>query len=461
MSLSDEILYGTKAKVIKLLKQGVEVDEIDKYGFTPLIEATLMNKNDIAELLIDQKASVSLRDATGNSPLHWAVENNNIPLCQLYLEHKADPNAYNYSAQPVLAFPLLRGQKKLKQLLYQYGGDLNFAQDYIHLKLLGHRYELNGQVHIVTPSERMILLDFEGFFLEFTLGIIQDSLTRYQNHYTAKHLRNYFNHLKKIINALKVASELVKYRHYTVNIEKFSDQINPLLIKKDPLILPIAYEGHAITWVRFENWFIKCDRNETNNIGVAIYRMKNPDRLTPEFYKYLLYQKHNENFVLNGIDQALELQFITELPMTPQTAGNCSWANVEACVPALMMLLLMKQQLSTNIDDIKKEVMDFYRQWHEWDQDRAIEQILHYFIPASEARQASYAAALAAVLFQRCNSKVPRDLQHAKKILKILTTTKYQYILKSYIEVYWEKNKTAEGKNLMKLLEIIKPAGWF
>ena len=116
MSITEEILKQNKEKVFSLIESGQPVNEIDIHGFTPLIEAAIVNEFDIAKKLIEYGADVKMPDLTGGTALHWAVENNNLPLCQLLLNEGADPNAYSRSGQPILAQPLLRRQQNLKEL---------------------------------------------------------------------------------------------------------------------------------------------------------------------------------------------------------------------------------------------------------------------------------------------------------------------------------------------------------
>ena len=226
-SLADEIIFGTKAGVEDLIRAGADVNEIDAYGFTPLIESAVMNNAPIAELLIHSGAKVNEADLTGRTALHWSVDNSNLELTELLLKNKADPNAYTKGSQPILIKPLLRDQPEMKKLLYQYGADLRFAQDFISGKLLGHRYELTGQVDIVNAKGEFIELDFEGFYLEFTLGIIQNSLRRYKNNFGARHLRHYFRYIEDIINALNASARLIKYQQYTYKIDEHAQEITP------------------------------------------------------------------------------------------------------------------------------------------------------------------------------------------------------------------------------------------
>lgn len=457
MNLANEIIYQRIENVKQLLAEKADVNEIDDYGYTPLIEAAIVNNVEIATLLLKQGAKINATDLVGSTALHWAVENNNLALCQLLLEHGANANAYTSYSQPVLVKPLLRRQNELKELLYRYHADLKFAQDYIYTKLLGHRYELLGRVDIIDPSGKFIEVGFEGFILEFTISVVLDSLMQFKNNFAARNLRPYFDDLHHVIDSYLVANELVKYQQYLVKVDAHEEQINNLL-QNELLLMPIGYEGHAITLIRYKDLFAYCDRGEYSltHPSVTIYKVQNKRALTRDFFKYLLYQKQNKDFMQQGIIQELGLIPIASLPLSSQVSGNCSWANVEAALPAMLWMLWFEHnKLSpAQASEHEQVVLNIYQQWQEWDKERALHECIENFYSASPARKASIAASLAAVLFQRCHFDNLADLPKINKIMPILSLPEYNYILKSYIKIYAEQAKTAPGNNLLQLLDL-------
>ena len=108
MSLSKEILEGTYEGVETRLAQGAPVNVMDEYGCTPLIHAAVTNRYDIAALLLKHNARTDLVDITGSTALHWAIDNDNIQMCKLFLNFGASPNSYTANGQPALFYPVLR-----------------------------------------------------------------------------------------------------------------------------------------------------------------------------------------------------------------------------------------------------------------------------------------------------------------------------------------------------------------
>ena len=450
MSIANDIISCRVPNFDDYLREGETLDDIDEYGFTPLIESAITRQIAIAELLIARGVDVNKPDVTGRTALHWAVDNDDLELTRLLLQHGADSNAYTRSGLAVLVYPVLRAQNPIKHLLYQYGAKLDFAQDFICAKLLGHRFELQGDVDIVTAKGEFIELDYEGFILEFTVAMINDSLRRFTSSYSTRHLRSYFSILHGVMDGFSVADELLRFQHQvSLTTEHFARLAE--LIQSPVLILPAASRGHAMCFVRYRDWWAKIDRGENSlkEGSVNIYRMTHPEAITVPFLQQFLYKKQSRRYFHETINQQLGLVSVLKLPISRQIVGNCSWANVQAVVPVAYAL----QQLATVQDFSPDEAMRVYDEWVEWDKDRALDECVQRFYVANAVRKASFAAMLAGVLFQGCDDNNAHHVERAEKILAILTLPDYYYILQSYLDAYCIKRLTRKGNNLLKLLD--------
>jgi hypothetical protein len=450
MTIANDIINRRMPEFDAYLNEGNSFDDIDEYGFTPLIECAITRQPKIAEQLIARKANVNKADVTGRTPLHWAVDNDDVEMTRLLLAHGADPNAYTRNGLSVLVYPVLRGQDAIKHLLYQNGAKLDFAQDFINGKLIGHRFELQGDVDIVNAQGEFIELDYEGFILEFTVAVLKDSLRRFISSYSTRHLRDFFPLIHTIMDAFTDAAELLQMQHHQRLSDNHLKRIAELL-KSPMLILPAASRGHALCFVRFHQWWAKIDRGE-NSIkegSANIYRITRPEALTVDFIENFLYKKQNRRYFHKMINQQLGLLPVAQLPISPQISGNCSWANVQAVVPVAYAM----QELN-NVDNFNPDLAMWVQdEWVEWDKDRALDECIQRFYLASPERKASIAAMLGGVLFQACDHGVRHHVERAEKILSILILPDYYYVLKSYLEEYCIKRLTRKGNNLLKLLD--------
>lgn len=457
MTFADEIIHGQIPDIDRFLQEGNSLDDIDEYGFTPLIECAIVNHMEMATLLLERGVIIDKPDVTGRTALHWAADNNNVPLVKLLLDKEANPNAYNRGGQPALTFPILRDQWMLKQALYEHGASLDFAQDFINTKLIGHRFELKGDVDILNAAGEFIELDYEGFFLEFTIDVLRNSLTQFRSNFAARTLRTYFAQLCEVIYGFDIAQQLLKCQHLHLDPVKLTERLAQL-IEHPLLILPVAYKGHAITFVRYGDFWAKCDRGENSlkEGTVNIYYIKDQAKLDVAFYKSLIFQKQTARYVHQEINQVLGLEPVITLPLSAQLAGNCSWANVEAVVPtAFMMQYLDINHINqTELQSIGGQAIEIYEKWLTWDKDRALGECVNLMSEdISAPRKASKAAILGAVLFQSCDYGVDIHMQRAERILSILTQEEYWYILDSYLQAYCVRRLTPRGNNLLKLLE--------
>lgn len=450
MTIANDILQGRMPDFEAYLKTGESLDDMDEYGFTLLIEAVIAKQPKIAKALLSQGADINAQDVSKRTALHWAVDNDDVKFTKALLAAGANPNAFTRAGLSVLVYPVLRGQHEIKHLLYQYGGKLDFALDFIAAKLLGHRFELMGDVDILTPKNTYIEVNYEGFILEFTVAIIRDSLMRFTSSYSTRHLRRHFGLLYGVIDAFEVADELLQLQRQTSLSEQHRTRIAEL-IKAPLLILPAASRGHAFCFVRHGDWWAKIDRGENSlkEGTVNIYRMNNPGAFTTDFVHHFLYQRQPRAYFHQEINKILGLEPVLTMPLSAQITGNCSWANVQGIVPVAYAM----QQLGVSQPFSEEEAMMIYHAWVAWDKDRAIDECIQRFYLSDKPRRASLAQMLGAVLFQSCDASLAHHLARAEKILAVLKLPEYKYILESYLKIYCVDTLTKKGNNLLKILD--------
>ncbi len=456
-SLANIILFSEPEDVAQVLaaQPEIDLDQHDEYGFTPLIEAAIAGKNKTAALLLEHGANPNAEDMTGGSPLHWACENNNLELAQLLLTKGANANQFNHGSQPPLVTPLLREQNDLKLLLYQHQASLNFAQDYINTKLLAHRFQLIGQVDIATHQDKLISLNLEGFIFEFSTKVLATELMFFLNNFASRPYREYMSQLSLIGSALQDTAELARYQQYQIdhNHPQINQRIQQL-IDFPVKIIPVNFEGHAITLVAHEDLFAICDRRMSGDAAdsLIIYRMKHPRKLSKLLIKKLVYDKKPGAVISHELPKLLGLEPLTHVMINRQITGNCSWANVEAAVPLAFVMLMHHQKDWPHVIDKKHPALKFFHDWTHWNASQALNQCVEGFYTGSKARKISKASLMAAILFQRCTDK-RSDQIIIDKIMPILRLTDYRYIVEHYLEYYQKLNRTHAGKNLQKIVD--------
>lgn len=454
MDLSHAILHGNLDLVAQILSVTENVNYLDEYGYSPLTQAVIADSLEKVKLLLKVGADPNQKDATGRTALYWAVSNDSFELTKLLLEHKGDPNSYNISSEPILARPMMRHNESLKRLLVDYGASTQFANDYIKVKLLGHRYELIGSVDIVDTKGVFTEVDYEGFYLESSIDLIRYSLADFQHNFASRSIAPWFDAISLICNALAESQLLLKQDHY---LAKEADQMRAVhqFLKQEAFILPINQEGHALSLVKHGQLLAIIDRAKDSlpNDRIPIFYINRLARITTELIFQLVYARQQVKQIHRSLKDVLSLQEIDSLPIADQQIGNCSWANIEATIPVMKFMMSFNSN-SAGIDKqgLYADCLELFHRWRHWDRDRALGFVIQDFKPASPARKASIAALLACILFQHCTIEHDDSYQVARRIIPVVLTRGYEYILESYEKFYVRERPTRAGENLMAMI---------
>ena len=456
MQLADAIIYENEPTVVAAIKSGANVNEHDRFGMRPLIQAVICRKPAALQALLDAGADIEQGDFINRTALQWAADRGEVELCYFLLSRGANPNHFSADGQPILVNPILREQLELVELFLQFNVDYQFAQDFISAKLLGHRFELTGEADIVSPDRKFIPLSFEGFNLEFSSGLIRRSLHNFLNSIPGQKYSEYGAKLQRVLHALKNAAQLTEFGRHK-DKSPFEAAIDAIL-DNDLLLLPAAYQGHAITFTRYGNLWIKCDRGVGPVANtVVVSEIGNPYAATKQLYKHILYERKTEKFINEELPALLSLKTLTTLPTRHQLSGNCSWANVETSVPAMLYALSYAPQVHSSIramSSLQKEIYHFYNAWVEWDKDTALEEAIEDFEASDSVRRLSKAIILGGILVQRCNPKSSIDVKRAKRILSILTQPSYNFIVENYCKVFFRPGTDKVGLRVQRLFKL-------
>lgn len=149
-SIYDIARSGTVEEVKELMKQDPDIiNQINENGFSPLILACYRGNTEVARYLIDhvkdlnyksregtalaalsikynkelteyllkKNADPNIADATGNTPLFWAVKFGNKELAELLLKYKADKTLKDSMGMTPFEYALKADNKEIINLL--------------------------------------------------------------------------------------------------------------------------------------------------------------------------------------------------------------------------------------------------------------------------------------------------------------------------------------------------------
>ncbi|KAI9148346.1 Ankyrin repeat domain-containing protein [Paramyrothecium foliicola] len=127
---------GHEHIVRMLLQHGVDCNEHDSDGLTPLMHATIQDHLDVINLLLVHGARIGEVDRENRTALHWAVLHRRGGILRVLLEHNSpargpatsqvDINAYDAAGWTPLHMAVERGFEVGVGILLQHGANMNF-----------------------------------------------------------------------------------------------------------------------------------------------------------------------------------------------------------------------------------------------------------------------------------------------------------------------------------------------
>ena len=119
------------AAIIALISESVYDFEMgDRAGATLLWHAAFLNRQDVAEWLIERGAHINTQDENGFSALHAATQEKHIEMVSLLLSCGADVNILDKFGNPPICRTNLSTPFELLRVLLEYGADVDIKNHY-------------------------------------------------------------------------------------------------------------------------------------------------------------------------------------------------------------------------------------------------------------------------------------------------------------------------------------------
>jgi ankyrin repeat protein len=123
-SLSGAAVSGDLALAKQMIQQGEDPNQIDKYGWTPLMWAAYYNQPDIVSFLLENGAKPNVRCTNqygtvppGSTALIMAAYYNHVQVVELLLKGGADPDVVNRAGYTAIKYAREYGFSKVEKLL--------------------------------------------------------------------------------------------------------------------------------------------------------------------------------------------------------------------------------------------------------------------------------------------------------------------------------------------------------
>lgn len=121
-SLAEEAESGDEDSVGAWIKEGVDPDELDRYGYTPILNAAALGRIHAVESLIKNGADVNRPGPFGFTPLHAAAQNGHREVVAALLKAGADVNSQNEDMDTAMHLALRALHIEIVNMLLRNGG---------------------------------------------------------------------------------------------------------------------------------------------------------------------------------------------------------------------------------------------------------------------------------------------------------------------------------------------------
>ena len=124
-ALMNAASMGDIETVQKLVKNGANINEKDRSGYTPLIWAIYSNKVEAVKAFIQMGADIEIQDKSGYTPLILAVSWSHSDIAKLLIEKHANVNAKSDNGTTALIYAATYGNASIMKLLIDNGADVS------------------------------------------------------------------------------------------------------------------------------------------------------------------------------------------------------------------------------------------------------------------------------------------------------------------------------------------------
>ncbi len=126
-----------KPEIVKiLLDNGADVNSVNDFGWTPLMEATSRNNLDVIKMLVDNGANINAADNQFYTCLMKAVSQGNLPIVKFFLEKQVEVNALNTYQESALLLSVASGNAYITKALLDKDAEVNVADSKANTPLM-------------------------------------------------------------------------------------------------------------------------------------------------------------------------------------------------------------------------------------------------------------------------------------------------------------------------------------
>ncbi|CAF2152899.1 unnamed protein product [Rotaria magnacalcarata] len=124
-SLPEEAECGSVDGIRCWLREGADVDAPDAYGYTPLMNASMLGRVDIVNALIESGADIQRKGQFGYTALHAAAQSGYLDVVQALVTYGASVNCKNDDGDIPLILAVRGTHAEIIDYLLRAGSDIH------------------------------------------------------------------------------------------------------------------------------------------------------------------------------------------------------------------------------------------------------------------------------------------------------------------------------------------------
>lgn len=157
--MEEAIIRGNGPGAVALIQRGMDINTVDRYGNTLLIQAVVRDMPELVDFLLKHKARLNVRNRNGETalslsafngretyvrqlveagaevnfygwpPLIYAAYSGHLAIVDYLLEKRAEINAKAENGVPALFFAARFGHRAIVESLLKHGADVTFISE--------------------------------------------------------------------------------------------------------------------------------------------------------------------------------------------------------------------------------------------------------------------------------------------------------------------------------------------
>ena len=127
LALHSTILSGNIDLIKDLLKDTIDINQVDGRNNTPLHIAAMKGYTEIIKLLLKKGANPNLKNKHNSVPLHFAVQLNHVDAAILLIKNGSDVNIKDRYSETPLHFAVSNDSMELTKALVEAGAKINLT----------------------------------------------------------------------------------------------------------------------------------------------------------------------------------------------------------------------------------------------------------------------------------------------------------------------------------------------